>query len=158
MSEVKFYLNYQFDSDLSGTDFQTIYVAHIHGTTFAIGARFKILKEVKEGIKKLRAEFQSRVMGGTINFEIREVNPEIDFDEGSVGTHEMDIRLNFASTGDDIINPIELTFEKPFNLENDELLIIIPDEKIMNLRPEMLNTKTRSIDDDRSCLVKLGGG
>ncbi|MEP1096415.1 MAG: hypothetical protein ABJG78_14960 [Cyclobacteriaceae bacterium] len=144
------YLNYRFDNM---KDFQGIYYGRLLGSTLAIGAKFEPTYDPKTGhIIKLEAEFLSRTMGGTVNFGLRGVAQEIVYDpKRAVNTHFLNFELNMLFNQDADFDPIELTFQEPFDKDNHYLNVLLTEDNIGNWVDGRVNSCTEDSDNDRSC-------
>ena len=141
------FLNYDFNQERKDI-YQGVYYSHFHGTTLAIGA--KLIPEYDCGlITRMKADFISMVMGGTINFAIDSVNSIATLDENKY--QNIEIRLNMFTDRDMDFDKTVIEFEKPYDPKKHVLRITIGNKQIVNLKKEMINICTTEIDDYRSC-------
>ncbi|TRX58756.1 hypothetical protein FNH22_12835 [Fulvivirga sp. M361] len=136
--------------------YQGIYYAHLLGSTFAIGAKFK--HDLTSGfVNELTADFTSKTMGGIINFALDSIDEKIKFDSGEGNLHYLGVKLNIFRNQDQHTNPKTLTFDQPFDINNHTLRIKIDYTKdcITNYEEGMVNFYTEDVNNDRSCDIRF---
>lgn len=153
------YLNYSFDKRLKD-DYQTVFVGHFFGTTFAIHANFQPTFDADGNVIELLGDFFSQHMGGHIYFALRDVGKEIttEISIPEETTHILDVKLNAFTKSDSDFDPVVLKFKQPYKINNDILRIQIKNDDIVNLTEGMIEGSHELINDDRSCNNILGGG
>lgn len=158
MSTPIIHLNYRFDRQ----EHQGIFYGHILGSTVVIGAKLEIIeKEEKTGyIKKIKGDFRSKVMGGTINFAVDKVSRNIKFKESK--THLIDIYLNMFDNKDAKLTSTTLIFQTPFNPKKHQLDVILRPDNISNWKKSLKNGMfnedcPKPANWHQSCKVGFGG-
>ena len=160
------YLNFDFRRK---DKYQGIYYGHLLDSTIAIGAVFEILEEDKGLIKKIKADFISDIIGGRINLGLNDFARNVELKDTlydkqgneSMSIHQLYFSLDILEDTDDDFDPVEIEFDKPFNL-NSDILQVLPYRKFkdryVNYVAGMFATGTNDINDLRSCDVVLGNG
>ncbi len=124
-----FYLNYRFDKK----EFQTIFFGQVLGSAMAIAAK---LEPVMDGnlIVGAQGDFGLKMMGGTINFALDDVKTATKVDSTS---HFIDIRMNiFSNTDQGHLNQV-ITFERPYNLAEDQLVVEMRPDNVTNWKSSL---------------------
>ena len=149
------YLTYDFDPKRQH-EYQGVYYSHFHGSTLAIGAKMIPEYDKKGLITRVKADFRSEIMGGTINFAIDSVSSVAEFKSGY---QLIEIRLNIFTKSDTDFEYTMIEFvDTPYNPKKHLLRISIDDTKIVNLEEGMINPCTVGVNDYRSCNIVGGGG
>lgn len=146
------FLRYSFDKAFEDK-YQGIYYAHFHGSTLAIGAKFKAQRKGNK-IDSLEGDFISQIPGGKINFALDSIDSKTTYDKDN-NRHLLKIKINIFKKEDQDFDTTVISFKPAFDMTKDTLRIQILDDDIENLEDGMINDDVVQIDDFRSCDIGL---
>ena len=140
--------------------YQIIYFDHLIGSTYCLSAKFSVVDDENGKIKRMKASFRSETIGGLLHLSLADVANTIEHQPGH-GRYNLEITLKLTQEGDPQEKEVFLDFgEEAFDINEHYMRIDVPvkEDKIIGIKPGMLIECEKKADNERSCIVKFGGG
>lgn len=136
--------------------YQGIFYGHIEDGTHAVGARFYDVEGEGNCISSMKADFRCMTMGGEFKLSLLKKGVKMKY-QAPHRRFSTKIPAKLAKEeGTSKMEGLQFEFDPPFN-PNEHIMRIdlaISQKKKQNAQDGKINL----IDDERSCLVKFGGG